>query len=142
MNDSDNELNNQVIRGSFNSTIYHNNYDFIPFIPYSIYTNYKKQIYRNYIEEKKEIMNKLLHYETINSRIIQQINHIDKKCCLYNVKYSNTINFIINNYNLLKEHINNLVLLYNQNMYYINTLIEHINCININIENILQNKSV
>jgi hypothetical protein len=131
--ETDNLSTNLVIRGSYNEKIIYN-YDFNPFIPLSLYTNYKKQIYKKYVDEKNELNKKLISYDKMNKKLIEQIKHIERKCNLMNIKHSNTSNFIIKNYKQLSEMISDYINLYNKNIYDINMIIEQMNCIDMNIE--------
>jgi len=139
--ETDDSSNNVVIRGSYNDNILYS-YDFNPFIPLSLYTNYKKQMYKTYIDEKNELNKKLIYYDKMNKKLIEQIKHIERKCNLMNVKHSNTSNFIIKNFKQLSDMLNDYIYVYNQNIYDMNTIIEQINCIDMNLDNMKYNKSI
>lgn len=139
--ETDDSSNNVVIRGSYNENMLYS-YDFNPFIPISLYTNYKKQMYKTYIDEKNEIIKKLIYYDKLNKKLIERIKHIERKCNLMNVKHSNTSTFIIKNHKQLNNMLIDYMYSYNQNIYDINTMLEQINCIDMNLDIMKYNKSI
>jgi hypothetical protein len=83
------------------------------------------------ITEKKCIEKHLSSLECININILRYIHFLNKKCCVINISHNNTINFIIQNQLQLKQLLDKLTFVYNNNLYNINLITKKINIINL-----------
>jgi len=106
-----NNINKEIFFNSFNSTNYLNN-DLL-------------------FTEIKCIEKYLNSLEYININILRYINCLNKQYYLINVTHSNTINFIMKTQLQLKQLLEKLIVIYNDNLYNINLITKKINIINL-----------
>ena len=69
--------------------------------------------------------------ECININLLQYIKFLNKQCCVLNITYNNTINFILQYKLQLTQLLGKFVLVYNENMYNINLIKKKLNIINL-----------
>lgn len=131
---------NTTIRGTYtqNSDCQTNNFSNI------FFSNSKsnlKELIEEYTKEKKYFENQLYQIELDNFKLLQYIHFLDKRCYFINLTHSNTINFIIANYRQLKNILDKLVIIYNNNLEYIKFNKEKIYNINMTINTLKLNMS-
>lgn len=118
-----------TIRGSYTQILNYQNNDFSN----NFYKSDLHQIIEEHIEEKNKIQNQILDIQLDNTRLLQHIFFLDKRCCLINITHSNTTNFILANYSQLKTILDRLIIIYNKNLEYINYFKEKIYSIDLSI---------
>jgi hypothetical protein len=83
------------------------------------------------IKGKKYVEKHIGSLEYININILRYINCLNKQYYLINVTHSNTINFIMKTQLQLKQLLEKLIVIYNDNLYNINLITKKINIINL-----------
>ena len=83
------------------------------------------------ITEKKCIETHLSRLECININLLRYIHFVNKQYCFINSSHNNTINFIMQNKLQLKQLLDKLAFVYNNNLYNINLITKKINIINL-----------
>ena len=126
---------NTIIRGSYTQTLNYKNIDFSD----NFYISDLKQLIEEYTEEKNNFKIQIYQIELQNTKLLQKIHFLDKKCNLTHVTHSNTINFIILNYTKIKNTLDKLIIIYNKNLDYINYKKEKIYNINLSIKTMKSN---
>lgn len=92
-----------------------------------------KKLIEGYIEEKKNIQIHIYQLKIDNFRLLQHIHFLDKRRNIINITHSNTTNFIIANYQQIKNVLDRLITIYNKKLDYINLYNQKIYNINITI---------
>jgi hypothetical protein len=126
---------NHIIRGSYSSILNSNYFDFSN----SFYLTDLNQLLECHIEEEKYLKKQIYELEFINIKLLKNIIFLDKRCNFVNITHSNTINFILQNYRQLKHVLDNLVIMYNNNLNHINSTKEKIFDINLYINKLKSN---
>lgn len=124
-----------TIRGSYTQILNYQNNDFSN----NFYISDLHQIIEEHIEEKKKFQNQILYIELDNTRLLQHIIFLDKRCCLINMTHSNTTNFILANYTQLKTILDRLIIIYNKNLDYITYIKEKMYNIDLSISRLKLN---
>jgi hypothetical protein len=126
---------NNIIRGSYTPIINWQNIDFSN----KFYITDLNILIKTHMNEQKYYEKKLYDTELSNIKLLQYINLLNKKCNLENTTHSNTINFILQNYRQLRYVLNNLLIIYNNNLNYITLTKEKIYDITISINTLKSN---
>lgn len=124
-----------TIRGSYTEIL---NYQYTDFSN-NFYVSDLKKIIEEQIKEKVKFESQILERELDNTRLLQNIYFLDRRCYFINITHSNTINFIIANYRQIKNILDKLIIMYNKNLDYINYLKEKIYSINLSINRLKSN---
>lgn len=124
-----------TIRGSYTQIYNYQNNDFSN----NFYISALHQIIEEHTEEKKKIQNHIFNIELDNTRLLQHIYFLERRCYFLNFTHSNTINFVLANYKQLKHILDRLVIMYNKNLDYINYIKEKIYNIDLSINTIKLN---
>ena len=101
---------------------------------YSVNPNYYNIdiLNNNFLIREKICIEKLVNgLECININLLQYIKFLNKQCCVLNITYNNTINFILQYKLQLTQLLGKFVLVYNENMYNINLIKKKLNIINL-----------
>ena len=101
---------------------------------YSVNPNYYNIdiLNNNFLIREKICIEKFVNgLECINMNILRYIHFLNKQCCVLNITYNNTINFILQHKLELTQLLGKFVLVYNENVYNINLIKNKINIINL-----------
>ena len=101
---------------------------------YSVNPNYYDIdiLNNNFLIREKICIEKFVNgLECINMNILRYIHFLNKQCCVLNITYNNTINFILQHKLELTQLLGKFVLVYNENVYNINLIKNKINIINL-----------
>jgi hypothetical protein len=101
---------------------------------YSVNPNYYDIdiLNNNFLIREKNCIEKIVNgLECINMNLLRYIHFLNKQCCVLNITYNNTINFILQHKLELTELLGKFVLVYNENVYNINLIKKKINIINL-----------
>jgi hypothetical protein len=101
---------------------------------YSVNPNYYDIdiLNNNFLIREKNCIEKIVSgLECINMNLLRYIHFLNKQCCVLNITYNNTINFILQHKLELTQLLGKFVLVYNENMYNINLIKKKLNIINL-----------
>ena len=101
---------------------------------YSVNPNYYDIdiLNNNFLIREKNCIEKIVNgLECINMNLLRYIHFLNKQCCVLNITYNNTINFILHHKLELTQLLGKFVLVYNENVYNINLIKKKINIINL-----------
>jgi hypothetical protein len=101
---------------------------------YSVNQNYYDIdiLNNNFLIREKNCIEKIVNgLECINMNLLRYIHFLNKQCCVLNITYNNTINFILQHKLELTQLLGKFVLVYNENVYNINLIKKKINIINL-----------